>query len=378
MRRNVFYIDPQSYNNLSVYDHSLLKGIKDWQIHYFCNRKYDFKPLDGAKVHPFFHYSDYRKSWRKVLSYSGSLLRVMASVVRHLPAVVHVQWIHFWPLDYLFVIFLHLLRVKVVFTAHNLLPHVRRRGEGHLYRWYYEQVDAIIVHTQRTQQEMIENLHIDAKKVHVLRHGILDTEVDEVAVSRRVEELRAQLHLPTDAVIFSCLGMQNKYKGIDLVTRVWSHSKVLQGKSCYLLIVGRNVESIDYSEVKALANVHILNDKVSNLDFEAYLRLSSVVLLPYTRISQSGLLFSAIQAGVPVLVSDVGGLTEPLSVAEVGWCIGRPKEETLANVMERLANAPDEVARVWANADAFQRVRKAYDWTEISASTNSLYHSLLQ
>ncbi len=378
MNRTVFYIDPQSYNNLSVYDHSLLKGIKDWQIHYFCNRKYDFKPLDGVHVYPIFRYSDYRKSWRKVLSYSGSLFRLMASALRYRPSVVHVQWIHFWPLDYLFVIFLHLLGVKVVFTAHNLLPHERRRGDGHLFRWYYEKVDAVIVHTQRTRLEMIDNLHIERKKIHVLHHGILNSEVDESAVRQRMAELRDQLHLPDGAVIFSCLGMQNKYKGINLVTRVWSRSKVFCDKNCYLLIVGKNVESIDYSEVVSLANVHILNEKVSNLDFEAYLRLSSVVLLPYTRISQSGLLFSAIQAGVPVLVSDVGGLTEPLAVADVGWNIGRPGEEPLAKVMEQLAAHPDEVSRVRANAEAFQRVRAAYDWAEISAETNLLYQSLLQ
>jgi hypothetical protein len=39
----IFYIDPQSYKNLAVYDYELLHGIKDVNIVVFGSKEYDYK-----------------------------------------------------------------------------------------------------------------------------------------------------------------------------------------------------------------------------------------------------------------------------------------------------------------------------------------------
>ena len=42
MKKKIFYIDPQSMNNLSEYDYSVTKEI-DCEIIYLCSKYYDYK-----------------------------------------------------------------------------------------------------------------------------------------------------------------------------------------------------------------------------------------------------------------------------------------------------------------------------------------------
>ena len=74
-----------------------------------------------------------------------------------------------------------------------------------------------------------------------------------------------------------------------------------------------------------------------------------MTLLPYRRISQSGVLFTALQLGVPVLVSDVGGLTDPLRYGAVGWSIGEPSVQSLSDAMVYLAEHPTELSNCRKN-----------------------------
>ena len=119
----VFYIDPQSYNNLSIYDESLLSNIQGHDIIYFCNELYQIAPPDNVLQRKVFTYSNKKNSLAKGVSYMLSMLKILGAAITKHPSVVHVQWLRLWLFDYLFVWMLHLMKIKVLFTAHNVLPH---------------------------------------------------------------------------------------------------------------------------------------------------------------------------------------------------------------------------------------------------------------
>lgn len=371
----IFYIDPQSYNNLSIYDYSLLKGIDVDNIVYFNSINYDYKEDRRIEMRQVFKYNNITNPIRKILSYSLSVTKIAKHVISERPALVHIQWFRVWIIDYLFVMLCHLLGTKVVYTAHNILPHNRHIWDTLIFRLYYNAVDAIIVHSKRTKKEMSDILNIKHDKVHVIHHGILDSDIEDAIVNERMSELRNRFSIKENDIVFSCLGIQNKYKGTDMVLRVWKDSAILNSSQCHLLIVGRN-DNIDFSDVENIGNVHINIEKVSDIDFEAYLRISSVVLLPYRAISQSGVLFSALSSGIPVLVSNVGGLSEPLEYGKVGWNIGEPSAKNLKTKMEELAYNPTVIIKTRDNTEDFKAVQKIYDWTDISKKTFELYSSL--
>lgn len=373
---NIYYIDPQSYNNLSHYDYFLLSNVKGHKITYYYSDQYQLDKFPADERRCRFHYNGKKTTIAKALSYVWSILRLIKDVLLERPNIVHIQWIRLWHIDYFFAWLLVHLGIRVIFTAHNILPHVQRPGDEKHFCKYYHMVNDIIVHTSRTKEELIEQMGVNADKIHVIYHGVFESEISKEDVDIRCEELRNLLHLSDNDVVFSCLGVQKSYKGTDSVIQVWAGTPEL----CYnpnarLLIIGRK-HDVDYTPVQNLTNVYILDEMISDLDFEAYLQLSSVVLLPYKRISQSGLLFSAVCRYTPILITDVGGLAEPLKYGHIGWNIRKPDEEALQREMIRLSKAKTEVDTMREAKSQFDNVKVMYSWEKIGASTAALYSGI--
>ncbi len=369
----IFYIDPQSYNNLSIYDTSLLEHVHGFQIVYFHNVKYQCSKLPGITYRGVFSYSD-KSGVLKGLSYLLSILQIAWLALTMRPRVVHIQWFRLHAIDSLFVRFLHVLGIKVVHTAHNVLPHNPKPKDKRHYGWYYRHADSIIVHTHRTRQELISLFALPEEKVQVIAHGILPAAVDEQAVEAKMETLRRQLHAD-DKIIFASMGFQNYYKGIDIIADVWSSTPQLHANPrCMLFVIGK-AQNADLSTLEKYDNVVVVNEKVPDVDFDAYLRLTTVALLPYREISQSGVLLTALQRHVPVMVSDVGGLTDPLEYGNVGWNIGTASKESLQESMLQLVDEPDRIAEK-QRRDEFEKVKEAFSWKSIGEKTSKLYAAL--
>lgn len=372
----VFYIDPQSYNNLAVYDHSLLSGVRNCEVTYYHNSLYQSERIPGAVHKSVFVYSSKKGRLGKTLSYISSIWRIGADVIRERPDVVHIQWLRFWLFDLLFACCVRLAGCKLIFTAHNALPHNPHKGDRLRYRIYYRLASAIIVHTKVTKNELCSGFGVDADKINVIHHGILDYGTDMSQVLSRSSEIASQLDIRKGDLVFSCLGYQYVYKGIGLVVDVWERTpKLHDNPRCHLLIVGknRNVDASLFERACRYKNVYVLDEQISDIDFNAYLKLTSVILLPYISASQSGLLFSAMCSDTPVMVSNIGGLAEPLSYAGIGWNIGDPTSDNLSDGMLRLLDNPEELARVGSDSAAFIKVREIYSWNTISEQTSQLY-----
>ncbi len=368
--KKVFYIDPQSYNNLSIYDYSLLSNVHKPAVVYFYNANYQLADMPCSDSRKAFSYSG-KKSIAKGMSYAMSMLKIAFQAWRERPDVVHIQWFRLFAIDSLFVRFLHVIGAKIVFTAHNITPHHSSRRSIAQRAWYYSHVDAIIVHAERSKEELQERFAVAPSKVTVIPHGLLPSPADADAVRQRSDELRAQLGTASKT-IFTSMGFQNYYKGIDIISEAWLSTTLSTSNSCLLLVVGK-VQDADVTALKGCSNVVIVDEVVSDVDFDAYLSLASVVLLPYREISQSGVLLTALQRGVPVVVADVGGLADPLRHADVGWNIGEASRESLSAVMLRLASHPEQLSEVRNNKEAFAKIREIYSWEHIGASTEALY-----
>ena len=105
------------------------------------------------------------------------------------------------------------------------------------------------------------------------------------------------------------------------------------------------------------------------------MRRASLVVLPYREIDQSGVAFTALGAGVPLLLSDVGGFPE---IAATGAARTVPAEDppALARALGELLGDPAALAAMGDRARA--AVAQEYAWEQIAARTLALYGSLLE
>lgn len=369
----IVYIDPQSYKNLAIYDYSLLMNMEG-DIRYLCSTNYDYLLLPShISQYQIFSYNNKTGNLAKAVSYLLSYLRIFFLLLRWQPQAIHLQWMRIPDFDVAFFRVIKLLTgCKVIFTAHNVLPH--NQGEKYIgsYGRMYKLADTIIVHTHATKQELIALFGDIEEKVAVIAHGLLRLTYDPTLLQQSEKQFAAHYQLD-GKLIFSALGFQYYYKGIDLLAEVWATTPELRdNENCKLLFVGRN-KGVDLSIVSGIGNVIVEDRVTSDEEFFYLLTHTDVYLLPYRKISQSGVLLTAISVGTPFLVTDVGGLAEPLSVAQVGWKMDKLSVDELRQQLLWLLHHPEQVAAAKSNDEGWSLLRKHYDWQEIGRQTQRLY-----
>ena len=377
MKTNIiFYIDPQSSGNLSAYDYGVLSKVNS-TVCYICSRYYDYKEM-SPNIHPYpiFKYNHIKNPVFKLFSYLCSMLRLLLLLIKQRPCIVHVQWLRVPHFDYAFYrLVRRFLHPVLILTAHNLLPHNTGNRYKNIYYKVYHLFDHIIVHAQTTQDEICNRFHINIQKTSVIHHGTLKMVADQEKLKRQ-EHIFKQKYLTEGVLVFTSLGEQSRYKGIDLLVEIWNETPALHDNQHLRLILAGKNNGIDYSPIKHFSNVIIVNKRISNEEYLYLLHLTDVFLLPYRTISQSGALFTAMEEGIPILVSDAGGLSEPLAIANIGWKVRADDKESLRQMLIHLVSHPYETRRMKNNKQCWETVCAKYSWNTISIQTQDLYHKL--
>ena len=366
------FVDPQSYRNLSMYDHSLLKGMKKYKIIYCCNKQYDGPQLENVEFHPIFSYRQDMNTLAKILSYFCSLLALVGILRTERPDVLHIQWWKQWNLDYFFLFIYKRYAKQIVFTAHNLVPHDSGDSMKTKCMKYYHKVDKIIVHDNNSKRELIKDFQVKEDKIAVIAHGILEFSVDEEEVKSIMDELAAKYSLK-DKLVFATMGGQSPYKGTDLICDAFLSSEVLKNNDDVFLIIAGAGDIATPEKFMQCSNVWVANYSLSDSEFQAIMRLTDVMLLPYRKISQSGVLLTAIQNQTPFAVTPIGGLAEPLELAPVGWIVSSPTIEGVRECLEKLAGDIPQTKAAKSNQQNWDLVKEKYNWNKISIQTEKYY-----
>ena len=371
-RKKVFYIDPQSMHHPAIYDYFLLAEISA-DLTYFCSKYLDQLRHNHITYKPVFAYNNIKSDALKAVSYILSYAAILWYVLTLRPDVIHVQWYKIPRLDYMFYkVVKALSKTHIVFTAHNVLPHNTGEKYATIYAKLYRLVDHIIVHTQRSKTEIAEQFGIDQDKIHVIRHGLTRLTYDEKKYDEE-KAYYARKYKTDNKLVFASVGEQSPYKGVDIVAEVWATTKELrQNNDCLLLMVGRQ-KGVDLSQLEGIENVYIENRRISNEEFLYVLRHTDVYLLLYRNISQSGTLLDAMAEHVPVLVTDVGGLTEPMKVGRVGWIAEKADVESVRRAMTALVKDKEAVKAVRQNEADWKKVEQTFNWHDIGLATQRLY-----
>mgnify|MGYP002619906241 CR=1 FL=1 len=373
----VFYIDPQSYHNLAVYDYNLI-GNMDADIHYFASKHYDYKDMpDNIKVHKIFKYNKLKNNLLKAFSYIFSYLTLILFVIRKRPKVIHIQWFRIERFDKAMIAFFRFFsKAKIIYTAHNFLPHNSGYRYRNIYNRLYNSVDAIIVHTEDTKAKIQKAFNISPDKINVIPHGLLKMEFNQDNYNKLLDQFNDKYDL-NGKIVFASLGEQSEYKGVDIIAKVWAETPQLaHNDKCKLVIAGK-FKNVEFKKLENLDNVILDNRRISDEEFYYVLSHSDAYLLTYREISQSGALLTAMNEKVPVVVTNVGGLADPMKIAHVGWVIDCLDEQNLRNILLHIVDNPNESKNIKNDKEAWRKVHEAYDWKNISEKTRILYQNII-
>jgi len=275
---------------------------------------------------------------------------------------------------------------KLVYTAHNINERARDGGDTRINRWslnfLYNIVDHIIVHTERMKQQLIDEYHVAEGKVTVIPHGIYDV-IPQSPLTR--QDARKKLNLRDDERTILFFGNIAPYKGLEYLLLSLARLK-LSGVLYKVIIAGRIKDCSAYwREIEEIIDEYGLEgdlirrtEFIPDEDIEIYFKAADLLVLPYTYIYQSGILFLAFNFGVPVVASDVGSLKEDIVEGRTGY-ICKPKDaEDLARKIEQYFTSDLFNGLEGNRAKIIAYANEKYSWASVGQKTYAVYEKMLK
>ncbi len=288
-------------------------------------------------------------------------MRRLARLAQHVPDllryrraaaaadVVHFQWLPVQAIDWAL---LPPRRPRLI-TAHDVLPREAGPGQRAGQRRLYARMDAVIVHSEHGAARLRDEAGVDPEKVHVIPHGVFH----ELAALDPAP-LPAEGPGPPQAAsraarrrgpIALCFGLMRPYKGLDVLLEAWRRADLPSGAELWM--VGR--PRMDVSALRAASppGVRWVTRFVSDAELAALFRAADLAVLPYREIDQSGVLYTALAFGTPLLLTAVGGFPE---VARTGAAelVAPGDPDALARALGALLADPARRARAGARPHA--------------------------
>jgi glycosyltransferase involved in cell wall biosynthesis len=286
--------------------------------------------------------------------------------------VVHFQWLTVQHLDG------RLLPNgrPLVLTAHDVLPREARPGQRAAQQRLYEHFDAIVVHSEHGRRRLSDQLGVDPERVHVIPHGVFehlaadgagDAPVGDGAAT--ADGVGAPPPFQNDKPVVLCFGLMRPYKGIDLLLEAW---RGIEGAE--LWIAGAPRMDVTTLQASAPPGVRFAARFIGDDELPAYFRRADLVVLPYREIDQSGVLFTALAFGKPLLLSNVGGFPE-IAATGAARTFSAGDAGALRDALRELLD--DESARAELAARARELAHGDYSWEAVARKTILLYERLL-
>jgi glycosyltransferase involved in cell wall biosynthesis len=325
-------------------------------------------PAEGYRVEESF----YRRSAARGLEASA---RLPFKAAEHLPDmlrfrrdaaadVVHYQWLTVPPFD---VHLLPKLRPRVM-TAHYILPPRPRRRQVAAARRVFERMDAVVAHSEHGAARLRDEVGLDPARVRVIPHGAFDY------LTRLPEEKPLPRELAgADGPVILSFGLLRPYKGIENLLEAFR-----QVDGSELWIVGNprmEAEPLRRLAAEAAGRVRFVSRFVEDAEIPAIFRRADVVALPYLDAEHSGVLYTALAFGKPLVLSAVGGFPE---VAAAGAARLVPPGDTAALAAALSELTGDEAARAELAEAASRAAAGPFSWDEAARRTLDLYRELIE
>lgn len=322
----------------------------------------------------------------------GAVLISYARLVRYAattPSVIfHILWNgkleHFDRT--ILMLFYRLLGKKIVLTAHNV-NRARRDGRDSLLNrltlgCQYALANRIFVHTTKMKDELECAFRVSPAKVTVIPFGINNAVPNTSLTSR---DARSQLKLGDHDKVVLFFGAIKLYKGLEYLVHAFQKIAA-KDPELRLMIAGEwKKESEAYLEgIEEAINGDPTSDRViRRIEFipddetEVYFKAADVLVLPYTEIFQSGILFLAYAFGLPVIATDVGQFRDDVVEGVTGFICPPASADGLAAALEAYF-----ASSLFHNLEQGRRQIRNYalsghSWDTVAGITRIAYSDLL-
>ncbi len=243
-----------------------------------------------------------------------SMLRALTFVKQNPPKWVLFQWwsgtvVHSYVL---LALVTRLLGARVIIEFHEVLDTAEERVPlarqyvGILGRLLVNLADGFVVHSTEDIAELERRYNVREKPIRLVPHGPYTSRLAQANESTLRDP-------PEDVCNLLFFGTIRPFKGLEHAVSAFDSLSSKEADRYWLTVVGETWEGwtlpaklIERSRYRS--RITFVNHYVHDSEAAAFFRGADAVVLPYLRSSASGPLHMAMSAGLPVIVSGVGGL----------------------------------------------------------------------
>jgi glycosyltransferase involved in cell wall biosynthesis len=206
---------------------------------------------------------------------------------------------------------------KIVFSIHNITPHAPEKYfiflDALLNRFVFRFADSFIVHNKRNKKRFEELYQVNQRPISVIGVGSHEPLI-RTKLSRK--EAREHLYISMEKKVILHFGYIWRYKGVDVLLNALE--SIVKNVPNVILVLAGTVTSDwkQYEEIiekKHLAqHIQLHLHYIPESEVDIYFSAADLVVLPYTPPfdTHGGVGALAVALHKPLLVSDIGGLTE--------------------------------------------------------------------
>lgn len=272
---------------------------------------------------------------------------------------------------YCFVYLVKLLGYKLVWTAHNAMPHQRQFvSDLKARRFLGDKANMVIAHSEGAERQL-QDLRIATFTTRVVPHG---SYVGVYENSMSTQAARKKMKLPEDAFVALFFGRVDAYKNVPALLDA---AQTLSDKypRLYVVVAGscRNMELENrLKTAKRKLGTHLrLNLRfIPDKDVQQYFNAANACVLPFSEITTSGSAILALSFGVPVIAPRIGALKDIPAGAGFFYDPSQPQalETAIAKALKKRSLAPQQKAA--------HRYAQKLAWPNIAKQTRSLLERL--
>lgn len=249
----------------------------------------------------------------------GKLFSFISTWIKYKPDYIHVDWLHHYYLrKYIWMTWLQfpvfvmevlvvrfILRVKFVWTLHNIYPHDQPSFGP--YQWarsfFAKNCNYIRVFSELSIERASVALNVNRKKFVVIPEGSYVEYYPNVVSG---SESRKFLNLAPEKRVLLYIGNIRRYKGLELLVPVFE--KINQGD--WKLIIAGECRDKQYKEslqsIINSPNILLIPKYVAVEEMQYFMNSADAVILPFKKIENSGSVILAMGFKKAVIAPAIG------------------------------------------------------------------------
>ena len=263
-------------------------------------------------------------------------------------------------------LFLYFYKKKIIQVVHDPFPH---SGENTLRKKIRRKIGFMFIKrfvllNENQKEEFIRRTKINGKYVFTNRLGTYDY----------LNYFKPTGQEESKEKIILFWGRISPYKGIEYLLEAMEivHKQISNAK---LVIAGAGHIYFDYSPYTNKNYIELINRYITLNELGKLLSSATVVVCPYTDATQSGVVMSSFTYQVPVVATDVGGLSEMIEDHVTGLLVPPKDSQELAKSLTYLLKSNETIDKYRKNIYKYCHEGK-YSWQSIASEYIQIYRTI--